>query len=117
MQLLLALQRLHGGNRVARLLDGIEHGAVVLGDGGVEIGLFAAQLGAQALAVEDRQAQRRRDAHLARAALQQIIQTQRVQAHKGGQIHIGVEVGPGGFNALRGRFHAPARGNHIGAAA
>ena len=46
LQLLLARKRLHGGDGVAGFLDRAEHHAVVLGNGAVEIGLPAAQLGA-----------------------------------------------------------------------
>ena len=65
LQGLLAGERLDGGHGVARFLHRIQHGAVVLGDGGVQLGLASPQLGAQAATVKNGQAQGRRDTHLA----------------------------------------------------
>src|SRR5256885_13123734 len=61
--------------------------------------------------------QRGRDAHLARAALEQVVQADGIEADEGREIDIGVEIRPRALYALRCGLHAPARGHHIGAAA
>ena len=113
---LLAQQRLFGADGVTGFAHGIEQHPVVLGDRHVQVGLAPAQLGAQASAVEDRQAQRRRHAVLAAAEVEQVAESECAQPDEGGQVDVGIELDARHRHVLRGGLDAPAGGYHVGAA-
>ncbi len=117
LQGLLALQRLQRGDGVSRLLGCVQHQAVVLGNGGIQFCLASAQLGAQAPAVKKRQAQCRGNTDLARARIEQPVQPHSIQAHKGRQVDVGVELAACHGHALGGSLDAPARSRYVGSAA
>lgn len=66
------LQRTHGGDLVGHFAQRSDHFLVVVGHGQVVLRIAAGQVGAQLAAVEDRQAERRRNQTEHRAAFQQL---------------------------------------------
>ena len=116
-QLVLLGQRLCLGNGVGHVRHGVDDGGVVLLHGAVVDGRLAAQLGAQAGAGKDGQAQRGGNAADVRVGIEKMAEAKGLEAGERHQIHVRVELGLGGVDALRRRFHSPALGGDVGTAA
>ena len=71
---LLANDRLHGCDLVGDIAYGVNHGGVVAFNGGIQISRFAAQVGTQPTCIKNRQPQRRANAPLLAARVQQLTQ-------------------------------------------
>ncbi len=80
---------------VGDLLHGGQDVLVVAGDGQGVFGLGRLQVGVQASAVEDRQAERRPDIAEVRTALEQVAGAECLETDGGGQVDIGIEGGVG----------------------
>ena len=102
---------------VAGVAHRIQHGGVVAGDGGVLLGGAAAQVGAQPAAVEQRQVQRRAGAVLAAAALEEIVQPDRVQADEGREADARIELRACDADVLGGGLDPGARSGQVRATA
>ena len=112
----LLLQRTLAGGVVCHFLQRPVERAAVLGHGLVIAGTRRTQLGAQATAVEDRQADGRANAGNAGAALGQHIKPQRLHPNKGAQIHIRIELGLFGGHTRLQRLRLQTRCHHVGPA-
>jgi hypothetical protein len=95
----------------------VDDAAVVAGDRRVEVGGAAREVGAQPPRIEDRQADRRADAVLRAARLQQPVEAEGRQADEGDEVDVRIELRLRGGDVAGRRLDAPARGDDVGATA
>lgn len=111
---LLPRDGLQAADLVGHVANGGDDGAVVGFDGGVQVSRLAAQVGAQAAGVEQRQADGGAHAVLLAAGLEQPVQADAGQAGKGDEVDVGIELCRRAGHVLRGGVDAPARGRNVG---
>ena len=110
-------QQAQAVERVGDLVHGVEHGLVVVGHGQVGVGAAAGQVGVQLAAMEDRQGDGRTETGGAGGGAEQVAGADRLEAGKGHEVDVGVELGAGAVDLVPGGLGAPARGDHVGTVA
>ncbi len=114
---LLARNGLHGRDLVGHVAHGVKHGGVIAFNCSIQVCGFAAQVGAQAARIKNRQAQGRANAPLLAARPGQVVQANAGETGKCDEVDVGIELGLGIGHVLDGGFDAPAGGRDVGPSA
>ena len=113
---LLAGNGLNAGKLVACVMHRVNHCGVVAFHRRVQLSRLAAQVGAQAASVKNRQTQRGTHADLLAARRKQTVQSDAGKPRKRDQVDVGIKLGFGVVDITGRGFDPPAGGCHVGAA-